>query len=558
MLRNMSRKVSLTILFLVAAVLGLAVAYVRVWPAQRQAPESKPVRVPTDRTTGSVFEKFGLAGVIRTARNPSQRGPGVSRVSEPEPGAIRDEYILSFYSEQDREKFLNVAASLGVDVLDAMKLGFSIRIRADSDLLAALLDQAPSALEFSSNYLVRNPQLPFLDPWEPENGYVIFGGRVLEWLGVRDNAGWGSGIKVAVLDSGVNPHPALGGVSISRLDLLGGDGAENPHGTAVASLIAGNSESVKGMAPGVEILSIRVVSGDGEGNLFTAAKGIMEAADAGASVINCSFGTRVDSFLLRAAVEYAAGLGAVVVVSTGNDSVLGVSYPAAYPEAVAVSAVDARGEHLYFANRGEAVDISAPGLGIEAAWTGDSTGLFSGTSAAAPLVSGAIAAVMSENRNLTALQAAQIVEEYSNDAAAPGRDDELGIGIMNMRRVEQRDEKGIYDVTLGSPYLVSAGDGQDVSVSVYAQNTGTEPLETVVLVVDINGAKHSQTFSNVQVGQTVSHDILLAGEELELEGTISIDAAAAIEGAQDVYPADNARIVGIVYDPPEPGSGTEH
>lgn len=555
----MSRRRSLWFALLCVAIISIVA--VLSFPSRRPR-RAKPAVKPVASTTGRSVTRTPVRAVVGrptgTAPEGPQDAPQVSQDSEPGPDAIPDEYILSFYSERDQKEFLRVAKSLGVDVLDALKLGYSVRVRAGREDLRKLLDQGPAAIEFSANYAVRNPKLPLLDPKSPESGYVAFGRDVLKWLGIRDTAGWGSGVGVAVLDTGVGSHPSLRDSSVTRVDLLGGDGAggsseNNAHGTAVASLIAASSQSVRGIAPGATVLGIRVISGDGDGNLFTAAKGIVMAVDAGVSVINCSFGTRENCFLLRAAVKYAVDRGAVVVASTGNESVLGVSYPAAYPDVVAVSAVDARGEHVYFSNRGAAVDIAAPGLGIEAAWSGEATTLFSGTSAAAPLVSGAIAAVMSGDPDLTAMQAAQIVQKYSNDAEAPGRDDELGTGIMNMRRVEQRDERGIYDVAVGRPYLVPSGESGDIKASVFAQNTGTEPLRRVELLIDVNGGKHSLYFNNVQVGQTVSHDVVVAGEALKLAGEISIDADVAIDGAEDVYPEDNTVSVRVVYTQPDSG-----
>lgn len=464
--------------------------------------------------------------------------------------AIADEYLLSFYSEEDREAFLAVARRLGVEVLDTMRLGFSVRIRAERDALTRLRGEAPVAIEFEPNYTVRTPPLPVVDPRRPQGDYVFFGDAALPWLGVANNSGWGEGIKVAVLDSGVQAHPALEHAVAATLDLADGTpgdaAAGSAHGTAVASLIAGNVGPVRGMAPEAELLNVRVIAGDGRSDAFTAAKGIVEAVDAGAAVINCSFGTRSDSFVLRSAVRYAAAQGAVVVASTGNEGSLGVSFPAAYPEAVAVAAVDGRGEHLYFSNRGEAVDVAAPGLGVAAAWTDEGVVPFSGTSAATPLVSGAIAALMSQEPGLSAADAVDLLKEYSIDAAAPGPDVELGRGILNMRRVLQRNETGIYDVMAGRPYVASAEDSDDMRVWVYAQNTGTEPLRDVRLSADINGAAHSLRFSNVRVGQTVSHEFRLTREELELAGLLEIKTAAELDGVEDIYPRDNRQSVTVV------------
>ena len=110
----------------------------------------------------------------------------------------------------------------------------------------------------------------------------------------------------------------------------------------------------------------------------------------------------------------------VIVAAVGNDAVNAVAYPAAYPGVLSVGAVDANGQHLYFSNRGPAVDLVAPGYGVEAAWLDDQTVLFSGTSAATPIVSGALAALLSTDRALPvwskpAGQSVTLLERWSRE-----------------------------------------------------------------------------------------------------------------------------------------------
>ena len=112
----------------------------------------------------------------------------------------------------------------------------------------------------------------------------------------------------------------------------------------------------------------------------------------------------------------------IIVAAAGNDAVEGVTYPAKYEGVIGVSSVDATGKHLYFSNRGEEVDLAAPGIGVTAAWTGNSFIDFSGTSASAPFVSGTLAMLLSENPALRPTEAVEIISSYANDAGFPGRD----------------------------------------------------------------------------------------------------------------------------------------
>ena len=129
----------------------------------------------------------------------------------------------------------------------------------------------------------------------------------ITWLGVSDERqDWGRGVKVAVLDSGVDrTHSNLAGVAMEEIDLVGSGDSSKGHGTAVASIIAGNEGGQLGLAPAVSLLSIRVLNSAGEGDSFTVAEGIVQAVDRGAKVINLSLGGTGESKVLKNAVDYA-------------------------------------------------------------------------------------------------------------------------------------------------------------------------------------------------------------------------------------------------------------
>ena len=106
-----------------------------------------------------------------------------------------------------------------------------------------------------------------------------------------------------------------------------------------------------------------------------------------------------------------------------------LAWPAADPRVVSVGAVDALGQQVSFSNSGAELHMTAPGYGIQTVWGDGSHVLFSGTSASAPIVSGSIAAMMSQNDGMTATQAWQILQTYSNDGGAPGADPDYGQGV---------------------------------------------------------------------------------------------------------------------------------
>lgn len=309
----------------------------------------------------------------------------------------------------------------------------------------------------------------------------------------------------------------------------------------MASIIAGTSPDLSGVAPGANILSIQVLSSEGVGDTFTLAEGIVAAVDQGVQVLNLSLGTVGDSFMLHDAVNYALEHGVAVVAATGNDALESLLYPARYKGVLAVAGVDARSEHLYFSNRGPEIDIAAPGFAVNAALPGDDIGSFSGTSAAVPFVSGAMAWLMADNPDMTATEAAEVLLAYTNDVGKPGQDDKTGYGVLDIGRMLERNRRGIYDVALVRPYISpsEAENETTFGVVVFAQNRGTELLDSVELEVSIEGTHYRQTFYNVAVGEIISQEFVLDKDKIHMSGQITISSSTTLDGAKDVRPNNN-------------------
>ncbi|MFI0815552.1 type VII secretion-associated serine protease mycosin [Streptomyces sp. NPDC021098] len=267
----------------------------------------------------------------------------------------------------------------------------------------------------------------------------------------------GTGTTVAVLDTGVDDrHPDLKGQVLPGKDLIGfgagrGDRPWARHGTAMAGIIAGSghgeggSEGVLGVAPKAKILPVRVILEDGDPDRAKArssrggalAKGIRWAADHGADVINLSLGDDSASAHPEpaedAAVQYALRKGAVVVASAGNGGGKGdrVSYPAAYPGVIAVTAVDRYGNRAGFSTRRWYATVSAPGVDVVIADPDKRYYEGWGTSAASAFVSGAAALVRSAHPDLSPRQVRQLLEQTARGRPAGGHSDELGAGVVD-------------------------------------------------------------------------------------------------------------------------------
>ena len=511
--------------------------------------ERSPAALPTNGVRSGVWWTHSLdIHATRQAPRPLIRRrapPGVeppAALASAPRDAIPGEFVLRFAGAFEQEQFLRAAKAAGISVLGQAAFGHAVRVKAkDRAALDALLRQTPTPVDLSPNYFVRLPAPRTRNPQASEEGYVGFGTRSLQWLGVRDNDRWGGGVTVAVLDTGVQNHPSLDNARISRLDLLPESAnSPNPHATAVASLIAGTSGELEGIAPQASILSVRVMDENGLGDTFTVAEGVMAAVDRGAKVINLCLGSYGDCPLLRDAVAHANECGVVVVASAGNDAVEGVLFPAAYDSVVAVAGVDAADRHLYFSNRGDAVDLSAPGIGIAAASLDDGAALFSGTSAAAPFVSGAVASLLAANPGMRGEQAVEILMRNADDAGPPGRDDEYGAGILDMQRVAERNTRGIYDMAAADAMLHTDEAGNLVATFT-AQNRGTEDLRGVVMDITAPGASQSAYFDGVAVGQTVSHDMIVSRVDIERSGQLRLKWTVELRNATDVRPENNTR-----------------
>jgi hypothetical protein len=443
-----------------------------------------------------------------------------------------------------------------------MDLGHSVRIRCkDKEWLEALLKESPTSVDASPNFYARVPEKFSKVPETAESTYKTFGASSLRWLGVSgDCSSWGKGVTVAVLDTGVESSPVLAESNISRLSKLSsstGEGEFRGHATAVASLLAGTTSDLPGVAPACKILSVQVLSADGSGDTFTLAQGIVEAVDCGARIVNLSLGTHSDCFLLEQAVEYAQQKGAIVVAAVGNDGLEGVVYPARYNGVVAVTAVDAAGKHLFFANHGSEVALAAPGLGVTAAAPKEGSVSFSGTSAAVPFVSGALAALLSQNPQMTLGEAVEVLCKYSNDAGAPGKDSETGNGILNVGWALNRNVSGIYDVTMCSPYLhPRQSKDEDMIITTYVQNRGTENLRHVQMKVSIDDVEQTLDFYDIAVGKSVGHDFRIDPEQMRRPVGVSVICAATIDGADDINPSDNINRT-TLYLRPEQKSKTD-
>jgi len=279
----------------------------------------------------------------------------------------------------------------------------------------------------------------------------------------------GAGVTVAVLDTGVayenrrsyRRAPELAATRlVSGYDFVDGDahpndvpprGGRRSHGTQMASIIAataGNALGGAGVAPEAAIMPVRVLEPDLSGSARSIARGLRFAADHGADVASLSIAGRSPSRQLKSAVTYATSRGVVVVAATGNDGLDSVSWPAAYPEVIAVGAVARDRTRAPYSNYGAGLDIVAPG----GAGVGGDTGygppdgvvsqtlkggpgkfcfcFTASTSAAAAQVSGVAALLVGARPARSSAEIRAALLSSARDLGARGPDREYGAGLV--------------------------------------------------------------------------------------------------------------------------------
>ncbi|WP_344819998.1 type VII secretion-associated serine protease mycosin, partial [Actinoplanes cyaneus] len=257
----------------------------------------------------------------------------------------------------------------------------------------------------------------------------------------------GTGITVAVIDSGVDAHhPDLEGQVLPGLDLVNtktGDGGDTDpvgHGTTVSGIIAGrndDSTGVVGIAPKAKILPVRVLDEDNRyDDALIVAKGLRWAVDHGARVVNLSLGGSANSPALAAALDYAFAKDVVVVACTGNVSATastnhGVWYPAREPGVIAVAGMERNGTDLWSGSiTGKETVVTAPATDLVGAKPGGYWRV-QGTSFAAPMVAGTAALIRSRWPDMSASDVINRIIRTAKDRGAPGRDDAFGFGLID-------------------------------------------------------------------------------------------------------------------------------
>ncbi|MBF0532814.1 MAG: S8 family serine peptidase [Candidatus Omnitrophica bacterium] len=298
----------------------------------------------------------------------------------------------------------------------------------------------------------------------------------------------GEGVIVAVVDTGIdfnhpdlaaniwtNSNETLNGVDDDNNgfvdDIRGWNFSDNPnnnnpmddneHGTHVAGTIAAlgnNGIGVIGVAPKAKVMAVKGLNKDGWGTISGLAQGIIYAAQNGADVINNSWGCVAhcpDNPIAEDAVRIAYNLGATIVFAAMNSN-QDVQYysPNNMKEVVTVAAVDNQDQKAWFSNYGAKIDVSAPGVDILSTTPNNTYSSFSGTSMAAPHVSGLAALILANHPGFTNEQIRQALRLSADDIAAAGGWDMIsGYGRINALSAINKSDVGTALIRFVTPVV---------------------------------------------------------------------------------------------------------
>ncbi len=258
-------------------------------------------------------------------------------------------------------------------------------------------------------------------------------------LQVDPGANVGAGVKVAVIDTGIDlTHPDL------QANIKGGYNAidpsksandDNGHGSHVAGIIAAvdNTAGVIGVAPQASLYAVKALDSGGSGYWSDIIEGVQWSVSNGMQVINMSLGAKSAPGALHDAIIAAYNSGIVIVAAAGNSGPKpgSVMYPAKYAEVIAVAATDSKDAVPKFSSRGPEVEIAAPGASVYSTYKNGGYATLSGTSMASPHVAGAAALVIASGRASGANSVRTILQTTADEKGTAGRDSLYGYGLLD-------------------------------------------------------------------------------------------------------------------------------
>ena len=425
--------------------------------------------------------------------------------------------------------------------------------------------------------------------WHLDN--PVYGGIEMEqaWGLI---GGGGKDVIVAVLDTGIlqpDGSPCFtkdfeSNTFVDGYDFINGDPDatdDNNHGTHVAGTIAqatNNGKGVAGVAFGVSLMPVKVLAANGSGSISAIANGINFAADNGAHIINMSLGTDSNPRFLGAlqdAVRYAHGKGVLIVAAAGNSGRNKLSYPAGYPEVVAVGATKYNEALASYSNYGEGIELVAPGgenedlnkdtyadMILQETFNGDPCEpwyyFFAGTSMASPHVA-AVGALLFSAGVPDAATVRQILQDSADDLGASGYDTVYGHGLVNAYKAllaaGPTDQPP--SVTLTNPADGAVLAGEVVVTADATDDDGVTQVEFFLntlnnsLGADTNGNDGWSVSWNTSLYTDGDHEVIAQGTDTagQTNGDlvmVTVDNVDSPPSVQVTSPSEGATVSGTI------------
>lgn len=224
----------------------------------------------------------------------------------------------------------------------------------------------------------------------------------------------GEGVNIAVIDSGCDiEHESLKNNIVGVRNFTDEDNKDPNividrvgHGTHVCGIIAadGSNNSIIGVAPSANLYILKAIDGSGTGKVSWVVDAINYAVEKDVDIISMSLGMSKGDTKLERAIKTAISRNILVVCAAGNEGdgnydVFEYSYPASYVDVISVGAVDKKGIPASFSNSNLVVDLVAPGVDIISTYPHNQFASLSGTSMAAPHVTGSLALLKNWSRD---------------------------------------------------------------------------------------------------------------------------------------------------------------
>jgi len=259
----------------------------------------------------------------------------------------------------------------------------------------------------------------------------------------------GKGMNVAVFDTGINLNNSelnvVGGISF--VDGITSYDDDNGHGTEMANIIAAtnNGSGFVGVAPDINLYSVKILDSTGQGRYSNIINGIDWAIENRINIIVLSLGGTGYSKILEEAVKKASQNNILLIAAAGNSGNRTNVYPAAFRDVVCVSSTDSNNMISVYSCIGNNIDIAAPGENIQTVDASGNRTIVSGTSVAAQHVAGVASLLWSFDKNLTNAQIKFLLYE---GAIETGNHEQYGHGILNAKNSYKKLQEGNYEYTI--------------------------------------------------------------------------------------------------------------